>query len=50
MGITMVDTYTLVYLAASMAVLLGCIALPFIGANLLRKFMAEDAAAEASSK
>jgi hypothetical protein len=41
----MVDAYTLVYLAASLAVIFGCIALPFIGAKLLRKFMAEDAAA-----
>ena len=44
----MIDSYTLVYLAASLAVVFGCIALPLIGAKLLRKFMAEDAAAAVS--
>jgi len=41
----MIDLYTLIYLSAGLAVVFGCIALPFIGAKLLRKFMAEDAAA-----
>ncbi|MFT7177973.1 MAG: hypothetical protein ACI9EP_001363 [Oceanospirillaceae bacterium] len=38
----MVYTRTLIYLAAKMSVLLGCIALPFIGTKLARKLMAED--------
>jgi hypothetical protein len=50
METTMVDSYTLGYLAAGLAVVFACIALPVIGAKLLRKFMAEDAAAEAISE
>ncbi|MDC9719847.1 MAG: hypothetical protein PSN46_03850 [Gammaproteobacteria bacterium] len=41
----MIDSYTLVYLLAGLAVVLSCAALPIIGAKFLRKFMAQDAAA-----
>ena len=41
----MIDTYTSVYLAASLAVVFGCIALPMVGAKILHKWMAQDAAA-----
>ena len=46
----MVGSYTLGYLAAGLAVVFACIALPVIGAKLLRKFMDEDAAAESISE
>jgi hypothetical protein len=45
----MFDTYTMITLGASLAVVLSCIVLPILGAKQVRKFMAADAAAANAS-
>jgi len=39
-----IDTYTIAPLAASVAVVVACVIITFIGIKMLKGFMAEDAA------
>ena len=46
-----IDTYTLISLSASLAVIAACVVITFVGIKFLKRYMAEDAAkAEIQSK
>ena len=46
-----IDTYTIAPFSASLAVVVGCVVITIIGAKMIKRLMAEDAAkAEITSK